>query len=83
MECQLPYSHRRGVAQLRGENSRAVFVLVSCWPSTEMPFDARNSRSCGDVEAFPGRALRGQLDDARAVRVEPHLGDDAPVEVVA
>ena len=34
----------------------------------------------GDIDALPGEALRGELDDARAVRVEPHLGDDAPPE---
>src|SRR5262249_27666153 len=30
----------------------------------------------GGVDALAREALRGQLDDARAVRVQPHLGHD-------
>ena len=59
------------------KNSSALRVFVCCSP---VSVDATRGEVCprlrGDLEHLGGRALGRELEDARAVRVEPHLGHE-------
>ena len=62
------------------KNSSAVFVFVCCSPVRSTPFFARKPRLGRDLHRLGRGALRRELEDARAVRVEPELGDERTPE---
>ena len=64
------------------KNSSAVRVFVCCSLSRSTPFEARNARVSAATWNASRRALRRELEDPRAVRIEPHLGDHLAVEAL-
>ena len=73
----------RGFQSL-GEELERRRVFVSCSPPRSMPCSARKARaSAATWNASAGRALGRELEDARAVGIEPQLGDEPAVEALA
>ena len=74
-----PQSPRSAVAKY----SSALRVFVCCSPERSTPRPPRNARSLGrHLERLGRGAPRRELEHARAVRVEPHLGDEPPAELL-